>query len=121
MIRKILSIIINIIGIILILLVVFQRPIKKITKRGFGKLLKIIIFVIISIYLLVMAGLLINVQINKTKVPNYEAKAAIVLGAGLNGEKPSLQLQKRLNKALIYSQDNKNAIVLFLVDREPMS
>ena len=69
-----------IIGIILILLVVFQRPLKKITRKGIGKIFKIIIFTIISIYLLVMAGLLINVQINKSKVPNYEAEAAIVLG-----------------------------------------
>ena len=101
-----------IVGSILILMVTFQRPLKKFTKKGFGKILKIIFFIILTIYLLALASILINVQINKNKVPNYEAEAAIVLGAGLKGEKPSLQLQKRLDKAYEYSQQNKNAIII---------
>ncbi|AMP20136.1 hypothetical protein AZF37_02170 [endosymbiont 'TC1' of Trimyema compressum] len=101
-----------IIGVILILIVIFQRPLKRLTRKGVGKVLKIIAIALISFYLLAMAGLLINVQINKNKVPSYKAEAVIVLGAGLNGAKPSLQLQKRLNKAIEFNQENKNAIMV---------
>ena len=49
---------------------------------------------------------------NNTFAVGVRADTAIALGAGLKGEKPSFQLQKRLDKAFEYSQENKNAVII---------
>lgn len=101
-----------IIGTLLILLVIFQKPLKKITKRGLGKVLKIIFLSAIALYLILIGVVVINAQQSKSNDYSMSADAAIILGAGLIGERPSTQLSMRLDKAVEYSRKNKDALLV---------
>lgn len=94
------------IGIIFILWGVLYDEAKE---NGFLKFVKRM-FVLFMIVLVGYSGAVCF--IGRADTATYYEDYVIVLGAGLNGDKPSLALEKRLDKTIEYLNRNNNALVL---------
>lgn len=82
---------------------------KNIWQNSFGKAIIIIssaVFTAVLIYISAITGLMINAQYKSPK----NAKAIIVLGCKVNGDKPSRMLIRRLEGAYEFLKDNKDVI-----------
>lgn len=89
--------------------VFLHSRLNPMTKTGVGKIVKIVFSAIGLLFLISFLFLHIIAVINK---PTGDEKCMIVLGAGLNGEKPSTILQYRLDKAYEYIENHPNIIVI---------
>ena len=87
----------------------FYKPIDRFCEAGFGRLLKILFFIGISIF----AALLVFVAVSGySNRPAGNEKAVIVLGAGLKKDVPSGLLQRRLDAALEYYKEHPEAVLV---------
>ena len=109
----------NIIGMslsfILALITIYSENIfkflKEFWKSAAGKAIIIISSAIIAsilIYISAITGLMINAQCKSPK----NAKAIIILGCKVNGEKPSRMLTRRLDSAYEFLKENQDVICI---------
>jgi uncharacterized SAM-binding protein YcdF (DUF218 family) len=97
------------IGLILTLYGIYFNYLNKLTKVGFLKWLKYILFVFFIFLICLIAYIAIFGQFDNA---TYNEDAVIVLGAGIKGEMVTMPLAYRLDKAVEYSNNNPNAIII---------
>ena len=95
-------------GMLLVWGLIYNK-IKVATSKGAPKVIKyIIIFSVISE--LVLVGFI--AIYGQTDNMNYSEDVVIVLGAGIRGDKVTLPLKRRLDKAIEYHAQNPDALIL---------
>ncbi len=98
-----------ILGICLILCSAFYKSISKITNKG---ILKVIKYCVIFLFCIELALALFIAIYGETDNITYKEDAVIVLGAGVHGERISLPLKFRLDKAVEYHEKNPDAVIV---------
>lgn len=103
------NILVILVGIFLMLIGVFKEKIWKFTEKGIGKIIKILLIALIvaEVILVTFIGIY-GVSDNIS----YKEDVVIVLGAGLKGDKVSIPLKLRLDKALKYHKKNPDAFIV---------
>lgn len=86
----------------------FYHRIDLFCQQGVGRLLKLLFFA----GLLFFASLCLLMAKSAKPTVTYQEKALIVLGAGLRGDTVSDTLQRRLNAAVDYHQQNPTALLV---------
>lgn len=81
----------------------------KFEKNKIMTLLKIGTCLYMGFFIFMSGFIFINSKANET---NFTDDALIVLGCALHGEKPSPTLYRRLEKAVIYAENNKKALIV---------
>lgn len=101
-----------VLGLPLLISGIFYKPLARITKAGWGRALKISVIACYCIYILIFSitSALLYSSANES-VPG-DADALIVLGAAVQGDRPSLTLIKRLETAYDYLSSNPNTIAI---------
>lgn len=94
---------------LLTLLMIFRKPLAKWTAHGFGFFCKIAFCVGWMLYFCVIGFVAVSGYGN---LPDYTEKAVIVLGAGLEGDRPNSVLQDRLDRAVAYYEQNAGALIV---------
>ncbi len=96
-------------GVVFFVYGVFNRKINILTQKGVFRYLKFVL-----IFGLIMEGALIGFISLYGKNDNitYNEQAVIVLGAGIRGERVTLPLKFRLDKAIEYAEKNPEAIIV---------
>lgn len=88
---------------------IWYRPVNRWFSAGFGRIVGIILLIGVIIY----AGMLVFVSVSGyTNSATGNESAVIVLGAGLRGDRPSLLLRYRLDKAYEYACAHPDVIVI---------
>ena len=99
------------IGIVFMVTAVFIKEIIKIFQKQ-HKLIKVLFLILTAMFLLsfiIVEGLII---INAKTKNSEDANYLMILGAGLNGDSPSLTLMRRINTASHYSKNNPNVKII---------
>lgn len=96
-------------GLFFIFIGIFYEKIKKFTKTGILKYIKIAVIVLICSEI-VFCGFLF--AYGNTDNVTYTEDAVIVLGAAVHGDIVSLPLRERLDAALKYYNKNPNAVII---------
>jgi len=108
-----------ILGMPLLLAGIFYAEVSLWMQDGIGFWVGRLIMAGYVLYLILIAVCtVLIVQEIRVKVPD-EARAIIVLGAGVHGTKPSLALQHRLEVAAEYLRENDNCIAVVSGGRGP--
>lgn len=94
------------IGIFFILWATFHNAFKT---KGFLKFLKRLFVFAFTVLIIYSAGILAFGNMNTV---TYTEDYVIILGAGLNGSEPSLVLEERLDTAIEYMNQNRNATAI---------
>lgn len=87
----------------------FYERIIKLTSKGFFKICKIIFIILLCIEFAFVSFLAIY---GTTDTVDYREDAVIVLGAGVRGDKVTLPLKLRLDKAVDYHAENPDALII---------
>ncbi len=96
-------------GTFLLFLGMFEEKIKEHTEKGVLKYIKRIALTLLVVELLFVATIAIyGTSDNAT----YKEDAVIVLGAAVKGERVTLPLQYRLDKAAEYHKKNPDALII---------
>lgn len=98
-------------GGVLILVSIFLEHIKAFIKK-LPKLVLVIVCALLAVVLAHFSWFEVNAIKAANSVPDDSAKYMIVLGAKVNGTVPSLEYQRRIEKALEYAKDHKELIVI---------
>ena len=103
----------GIIGALLLLYVIFHNTVNRWTEAGIGRWLRYgFIFGCLFVAVTFVGQLLMMRQAAK-QVPDAGHDAVVILGAGLvYGDRLSLTLAARLDKALIYIEENPHTVVV---------
>lgn len=88
---------------------VFHEKIKELYNIKIYKVLIIIFIVLLCIELILVSFIAVYGFIDNV---DYTEDAVIVLGAGIRGERVTLPLKKRLDKAIEYHSKNPNALIV---------
>lgn len=88
---------------------IFYQKITEMTRTGILKYVKILIIFLLCAEVILLAFIAIYGQRDNV---TYDEDAIIVLGAGLKGEKVTVTLQKRLDKAIEYHRKNPDAVIV---------
>jgi len=94
-----------------ILLGVFIDKISSFAKR-MPRGIKIVVLALIAAVLVHFGAFEAKAIACSTSLPNDDAKWVIVLGAKVNGETPSLEFQKRIDKAIEYAKENPGVKII---------
>lgn len=92
--------------------VMLYREIKGINKIKIPKVLYTIYLIIVALCLIFFTVVEVNVIKAMTAKPKDNLSYVIVLGAGLNGSRPSNPLVKRIEKAAQYMSDNPDTVLI---------
>ncbi len=92
--------------------VMLYREIKGIGKFRIPKTLYVIYLCFVTLCLIFFTIVEVNVVKAMTAKPKENLSYVIVLGAGLNGTRPSNPLVKRIEKAAEYMSDNPDTILI---------
>lgn len=88
---------------------IWYRPVNRWFSTGPGRVVGVILLIGVIIY----GALLVFVSVSGyTNTATGTEQAVIVLGAGLRGDRPSLLLRYRLDKAYEYACEHPDAIVI---------
>ena len=103
------NVLVVLVGIFLMLIGIFKEKIWKFTEKGIGKIIKILVIALIVAEVILVTfiglyGFYDNIS--------YNEDAVIVLGAGLKGDKVSIPLKLRLDKAIEYHEKNPKAVIV---------
>ena len=103
------NVLVVLVGIFLMLIGIFKEKIWKFTEKGIGKIIKILVIALIVAEVILVTfiglyGFYDNIS--------YNEDAVIVLGAGLRGDKVSIPLKLRLDKAIEYHKKNPDAVIV---------
>ncbi len=96
-------------GAVFLLCGIFYEKIKELTQRGILKYLKIFAIAAFIAELVFTVGLALYGERDNV---TYKEQAVIVLGAGIRGDKVTLPLKLRLDKAIEYSKKNPDGIIV---------
>ncbi len=96
-------------GVVTISVGVFYEKINRLTKSGFFKYCKWFLIVVLCVELLFVSFLAIYGSFDDV---SYKEDAVIVLGAGVRGDKVTLPLKMRLDKAKEYHEKNPEAVIV---------
>ena len=96
-------------GIFLTVVGAFHGKVKEITAKGAAKTVKNVVAALICMELCLVGFIFVFGQ---TDTVTYDEDAVLVLGAGIRGERVTLPLKLRLDKAIEYSKKNKNALIV---------
>jgi len=88
---------------------IFYKKIKLITQKGIMKAIKIFLIALICAETVLVGFIAIYGQRDNV---NYNEDAVIVLGAGIRGDKVTLPLKMRLDKAIEYHDKNPEALIV---------
>ena len=102
-------VIVLLIGIVLAFSKFIRTRLSQIKKRWVVNLIKIV-FVAIVVVVIGIVSMLIYFGANETAT--FDEDAVIVLGAGIHGEKVSLTLKLRLDRAVEYWNENPDSIIV---------
>ena len=87
----------------------WNRPLHAWFRTGAGRVVWWVLVLGAAVY----AALLVFVGVSGyTRTPTGREQAVIVLGAGLRGDRPSLLLRCRLDRAFEYAQDHPDVLVI---------
>ena len=98
-----------VIGLFLLSWGIFYTKIKAITSNDFLKIIKFMIIILFCIEFLFICFIATYGHYDNT---NYTEDAVIVLGAGIRGDKVTLPLKLRLDKAIDYHRKNPDALIV---------
>ena len=98
-----------IVGGAVLLLGIFYNKIQRLTSGGFLKFGKIFVIILLCAELLLIGFIAIYGQNDNI---NYTEDAVIVLGSGIRGDKVTLPLKMRLDKAVEYHFENPDALIV---------
>lgn len=101
-----------ILGLPLLLIGIFWKPLRKFFACGWGKAVKRLLiggYTVWAVTFAIVTGCIVR-QI--ADVPEPEADAVIVLGAAVRGDVPSATLAARLDCAYAYLADNPETVVI---------
>lgn len=87
----------------------FYEKIKKLTKSGILKYCKISVIIILCIEFVLVSFIAIYGVADNV---DYTEDAVVVLGAGIRGERVTLPLKMRLDKAIEYHSKNPQAVIV---------
>ena len=96
-------------GIFFFLCGVYYKKISRITKRGTGKAIKLLVIVLLCTELVFTVGIALYGQ---TDTVSYDEDCIIILGGGVRGHNLSTSLKMRLDKGLEYLEKNPDAVVV---------
>lgn len=88
---------------------IFYNCIKTFVSKGFGKAIGIILAVLICIEIALVGFIAIYGQTDNI---HYNEDAVIILGAGIRGDRVTLPLKLRLDKAIEYHHKNPDVIIV---------
>lgn len=88
---------------------IFYKRIKKLTEKGFFRGLKIVIIILLCIELALVSFIAIYGICDNV---DYTEDSVIVLGAGVRGDKVTLLLKMRLDRAVEFHQKNPDAFIV---------
>ncbi len=88
---------------------VFYERINKVTKRGILRAVKIAVAVLLCCEAMLIGYVAVY---GENDTANYCEDALIVLGAGLRGERVTLPLKMRLDRAVQYHAKNPDALII---------
>lgn len=97
------------IGLFILFLGIFYEKIKFLTSRGFLKIVKIMVIILFCIEFLFLCFIATYGYYDNI---TYTEDAVIVLGAGIRGDKVTLPLKLRLDKAIDYHRENPDALIV---------
>lgn len=98
-----------ILGVFAINIGIFYEKIKELTKSGFFKYFKVFVIAILCIEFILVSFIAVFGIVDNI---SYNEDAVIVLGAGIRGDKVTLPLKMRLDKAIQYHSKNPEAIIV---------
>lgn len=88
---------------------VWYRPINRWFSTGVGRVIGVVLLVGVLVY----AALLVFVSVSGyTNLATGNEQVVVVLGAGLRGDRPSLLLRYRLDKAYEYACEHPDALII---------
>ncbi|MBE7036376.1 MAG: YdcF family protein [Ruminococcaceae bacterium] len=96
-------------GMITLCIGVFYSKIKRLTTIKFFKICKILFIVFLCAEVLLVSFIAIYGFVDNV---NYHEDAVIVLGAGIRGDRVTLPLKMRLDKAIEYHHKNPDAFIV---------
>ncbi len=101
-----------VIGAPLLIAGIFFEPLRSLTASGIWLHIKRIFFgayILYAVFMLVMSGMIYTSAHDE---PENGADALIVLGCAVHGERVSLTLSYRLDRAIEYLNENPNTLVI---------
>ena len=98
-----------VLGVFAIYIGIFYEKIKELTKSGFFKFFKAFVIAILCIEFILVSFIAVFGIVDNV---SYNEDAVIVLGAGIRGDKVTLPLKMRLDKAIQYHSKNPDAIIV---------
>lgn len=96
-------------AVLAVLYAVFQKQVSAFCKKGIGRVLKYIFFILAALF----AGMFIFVAVSGygNQVTGSEP-VILILGSGLDGDQPGQVLQRRLDAGAAAWQQNPDAVIL---------
>lgn len=91
---------------------IFYKKLAPVTKSGWGRLLKLFIIGCYSIYIIIFTLTSALICNSAAKAAPAGADVLIVLGAGVQGDRPSLTLLRRLDTSYSYLISNPETVVI---------
>src|SRR5574344_322583 len=105
-----------VLGALLIIVASAYKKIKKITQKGIGKAIKIIVIILFVLWFIFLSFIAIYGKMDNV---TYKEDAIIVLGCGVKGKNLSSSLAYRLDKAIEYYNKNNNVIIVVTGGKGP--
>ncbi len=103
------TVLIVILGIFAMGIGVFYEKINALAKTGVMKYLKIFVILMLCIEVILVSFIAVYGAVDNV---TYNEDAVIVLGAGIRGDKVTLPLKLRLDKAILYHNKNPEAVIV---------
>ncbi len=97
------------IGLVILLYGIFFEKINAVTQTGIMKYLKMAVIIMLTAELGLVGFLAVYGERDNV---TYKEDAVVVLGAGVRGERITLPLKYRLDKAIEYSAKNPKAVIV---------
>ena len=96
-------------GIVVLCTGIFYLKIKKLFKKRFFKVIRILLIILVLAEILLVSFIAVYGVSDNAE---YNEDAVIVLGAGIRGERVTLPLKLRLDKAIEYHHKNPDAKII---------
>ncbi len=98
-----------VLGILAISIGIFYEKINELTKSGFLKYCKVFVIAVLCIEFVLVTFIAVYGIVDNF---DYNEDAVVVLGAGIRGDKVTLPLKMRLDKAIQYHNENPEAVIV---------
>ncbi|MBQ7900474.1 MAG: YdcF family protein [Clostridia bacterium] len=88
---------------------IFYRKFNKLAEKGIFRIIRIFVIVLLCLEMLFVGFLAVYGDADNV---NYDEDVVIVLGAGVRGDRVTLPLKMRLDKAVEYHKRNPEALIV---------